>query len=971
MTQFQIFKQNTDAIATHRGFYYQYLKTVKLCLDNYVNGIDNDIYCEREDDIFEYNVNSEASIFRQIKCYSDTVGLNSPEIKGSLLHFYDIYQNTTYKKSEFYIESNQVFKARVGKSLKTWYERQKVGNFSILDSELIETRDILKSYVQDNLDKFLKKEMTKEEKEEAQIEVDDFKRELESDTFKTFVESLRWNFDEESNSNRAIANLSEDILKIISEKIKYDNRVDKELLLGYLVNVVLEKSIEPDETKRLLTIALLQEALAKTKIDDKLFYSEIKELLKSNFFIPHSLTEPFNREELFVGREDDFTNMREFLNTKNSLLLVHSIGGMGKTTLVKEFLDKEKSNYAHYAYLYAGEDIKQNWVNSGFRKSLSLVMEKTDDAFTESLVVIQALEGKTLLIIENIEKAENQEEAIEKIMGLAQNPNIDIVMTSREIIEDINESYELKSLSKEDAKLLFNSIYEVEDEDLLEEVLEFLDRHTFFIEKVAQTLKNKKGLLSLADIKEKFDKQEFPDIRLKKRNSFNDLLKGLFTLDELEEDEVLLLKQLSVLPSIDIEFDFLAQIFQVDDTIEFQEDLDFLNEKGWLIYAEGSYKLHQVIKEFVLLPENAPCFKEIEKIIDYFLNIVIQNDDVKLLIKSQIYINFLEELYRMLNTLNIENEKVVIFIARLARFYHEFGLYHNAEFLYKKVLNLNKNILNNDKSLLATIYNNLAELYRIQGINNDIIEISFLKSLEINMQIYEENHPSIAMNCNNLGLYYISQGNYEKALKFLAFSLKIYRKILDEKDLKLVRIYNNMAECYRLMNNNREALLFSLTSLNILMQNFEITHPDFANTYNTSGLINISLECYEKAEEYLTKSLYINQYNWSNNHITTAQSYFNLGTLFRITQNKKALELQHKALVIREKTLGKTHISIAESYYEISILYFEEKNYQKAYQFVEYVVEIYKEKFSSDNIQLITLENELKFLEEKWKENML
>ena len=723
MAQFQIFKQNTDAIATNRGFYYQYLKTVKLWLDNYVNGIDNEIYCEREDDIFEYNVKLEASIFRQIKCYSDTVGLNSPEIKGSLLHFYDIYKNGTYKKSEFYIESNQAFKSRVGKSLKAWHERQKSGNFSILDSELSETRDVLKNHVEAHLDTFLKTKITEEENAEAQTEVDNFKRELELDSFKTFVESLRWDFSEESNTNRAIANLSEDILKIISEKIEYDNRVDRELLLGFLVNAVLEKSIEPDETKRLLTMALLQEALENRKIDDTLFRSEIKELLQSNFFIPHSLTEPFKREELFVGREDDFSKMKEFLNNKNSLLLVHSIGGMGKTTLVKEFLHKEKSNYTHYGYLYAGEDIKQNWVNSGFRKSLSLVMEKTDDAFTESFNELYKLEGKILLVVDNVEKAENQKGAIDKIIGLTQqNPNIDIVMTSREIIEEVHEPYELKSLSKEDAKFLFNSIYEVEDDMLLEEVLEYLDRHTFFVEKVAQTLKNKKGLLRLEDIKEKFDKQEFPDIRLKKRNSFNDLLQKLFSLDELEDDEVLLLKQLSVLPSIDIEFDFLAQIFQVDDVVEFQEDLEYLNEKGWLIYAEGSYKLHQVIKEF-LLANHAPCFEEIEEVFDYFLNIVIQNDDIKLLIKSQIYVIFLEELYKIMNYLNIENGKIVIFIARLARFYHEFGLYQNAEFLYKKVLNLNKNILNNDKSLLATIYSNLAELYRIQGINNDIIEI--------------------------------------------------------------------------------------------------------------------------------------------------------------------------------------------------------------------------------------------------------
>ena len=291
-------------------------------------------------------------------------------------------------------------------------------------------------------------------------------------------------------------------------------------------------------------------------------------------------------------------------------------------------------------------------------------------------------------------------------------------------------------------------------------------------------------------------------------------------------------------------------------------------------------------------------------------------------------------------------------------------------YIESKVKNDNKQHLFNINTTAEDIFMHilLAELYRIQEINNDMIEILFLKSLEINIKIYEENNSLIAGNCNNLGLYYISQGYYEKALKFLLSALKIYNNILDKKDLKLVRLYNNISECYRLMNN-REASFFSLISLNILIQNFEITHPDFANLYNTSGLINISLGDYTKAEEYFYKSLNINKYNWGNNHITTAQSYFNLGILFRITKNEKALENYYKSLVIRERIFGKIHLSVAENYYELSSVYFEKKDYKKAYFFLKNVVEIYKKKFSVYNAQFIILKNELIFLEEKILEN--
>jgi len=42
---------------------------------------------------------------------------------------------------------------------------------------------------------------------------------------------------------------------------------------------------------------------------------------------------------------------------------------------------------------------------------------------------------------------------------------------------------------KNGSKALFNSIYKVEDEKLLEEILEYLDYHAFFIEKTAHSIK--------------------------------------------------------------------------------------------------------------------------------------------------------------------------------------------------------------------------------------------------------------------------------------------------------------------------------------------------------------------------------------------------------------------------------------------------------------------------------------------------
>jgi len=897
--EFHIFKQNTDAIATNRGFYYQYLKTVKLWIDNFIDNEDNEIYCEREDDVFEYNPLAKTYKFHQIKCYSTASGLNSPEVKSSLLNFYMLYLKYDYQ-GLFYFESNTTIQPRAGKTLTKWIEQQKQKNFSVTDY-LDEIRGIFRTYIKEKLDTYLKGK-NEEKQDKAKQKADEFFQGLNEPSFEKFLESIRWIFSEEPDTNKAIANLSENILEIISEKLHYDNRVNKELLLGYLVNMVLEKSIEADEEKRLLTNALLKEALDKTEIDDTLFRSEIKDLLKANFFIPHALTEPFKREELFIGREKELKDMQKFLKNENSLLLVHSIGGMGKTTLIKEFLYREQNNYAHYGYLFAGEDIKQSWVNSGFRKSLSLVMEKIDDAFTESMVALQALEGKTLLVIDNIENVENQKEAIDKIMGLAQNLNFDIVMTSREIIEDISKPYELKSLSKEDAKKLFTSIYNVKDETLLEEVLNYLDWHTFFIEKVAQTLKNKKGLLTLADIKNKFDNQEFPDIRLKKKKNFNDLLTKLFNLDELEEDEVLLLKQLSVLPSIDIEFDFLSEIFQVKDTIEFQENLDYLNEKGWLIYADGSYKLHQIIKEF-MLANYAPSFKDIENIVKYCLS------------GKEYEMKVLESIVSSCNQCYIKNKEV-------GKLYSLLGInYYNILYNRKK----SKIYLDYAKELYMELEVEISpNIYYHLGIIDK--KISYLRKA-LSQYEKENDEEGKALCLTGIGTIYWDRGLLDKALSYFKKELKILK---DNNFIRLAINYNQQSLVYKDKQNIDKAFDYQEKAINLAKKAIEKDNSWFNKREKAQFINNLGELYMDKTEELDLALKYINQ-----------------------------------ALNIREKILYATHERFGESYDNLAIIEDKRGNINKAYEYQLKAIEVWEESSPERDIYLEDAKKRLKALKVK------
>jgi hypothetical protein len=62
-----LFAKDTDASAAMRGYQYQSFKTVETWLANYLQKVDEEIYCDYEEDIFQHNELTQAATFRQLK----------------------------------------------------------------------------------------------------------------------------------------------------------------------------------------------------------------------------------------------------------------------------------------------------------------------------------------------------------------------------------------------------------------------------------------------------------------------------------------------------------------------------------------------------------------------------------------------------------------------------------------------------------------------------------------------------------------------------------------------------------------------------------------------------------------------------------------------------------------------------------------------------------------------------------------
>ncbi len=676
--------------------------------------------------------------------------------------------------------------------------------------------------------------------------------------------------------------------------------------------------------------------------------------------ISSQLTTKLGKSTL-IGREKELQEIDERLKASKTLL-VKGIGGVGKSTIASYYLHSQKDKLDYYGFFEGVESFI-----SELREPLDLKQEKQQDAFMEALAKLRKLEGEKLLVIDDVKNIEENQEHIERILEL-KNSGYKILLTSREEIEDV-EQYYLDVLSMDDAKRLFNSIYEVEDEVLLEEILNYLDCHAFFVEMTAKTLKSKKTLTPEL-IKEKFENGEFSTIRRKRKESFNDYLNELFSFDGLEDEEILVLKRFSALPSI-VDFEFLFYIISdMKDIIEFEEVLNYLVEKGWLINHEKNYKLHQIVKEYII-QYSTPTFKEIEKIYDIHIDCLTRSTSITDVIKTQNNYIFYEEFFKTLDNLNMQNEKVVIYCNQLSAFYGHLEEIEAQEFLLNKALDIKVNILHQNDCDTSVIYNNLADLYKSKGLYlkaeesyqmslkiyqniskeclviNDIKIYNELANLYIAMDRMNEAEDILVKilkdrkkrfgNMNdltiksyaNLGRFYMGIDMKKEELylkKALEYSIKLY----GDSSLVTAERYSALAITYRSQNNYKKAEELIFKVLKIEKDIVEEESYEISYTYGALGDLYLDMEEYNKAEKYYKKDLLIKEKLFGENHSEIADIYDSLATFYKEKEDYNNAEMAYnKALNILIDIWGEMHPDVAEVYDSLALFYQETNDIDK------------------------------------------
>lgn len=287
-----IFKKNTDAPGTNRGFVYQYLKTLIQWLNNYQSGEDNLLYCEVEDDMKQINRAKSSIQWTQVKCYSSVFNLGHPDIIKSLYNFFALFISYKSYETSFTFETNSKVSSK-DVLLNEWIVKQTLMDFDrvLLAKLVVEFQKMLKetsfeakcSIMKSVADKIntletKKSSATKNKNKQA---INDLKNELQNieelgkelelnisdiETVSEFINAIKWKFDDVT-SDDSIEKLKGEAIQLLKQISP--RQISTELYFNRLISEIFFKSIEVEIKDRCLDNDLLTEILSETEAQIK------------------------------------------------------------------------------------------------------------------------------------------------------------------------------------------------------------------------------------------------------------------------------------------------------------------------------------------------------------------------------------------------------------------------------------------------------------------------------------------------------------------------------------------------------------------------------------------------------------------------------------------------------------------------------------------------------------------------------
>lgn len=543
-------------------------------------------------------------------------------------------------------------------------------------------------------------------------------------------------------------------------------------------------------------------------------------------FTPENLTPiPHYVSKKLIGRDYELLIVDKEL-TKNDVLVVQSgIPGIGKTTLLKAYVNHEKyyMKYKYVAWISITDDVVDDFIKAFKNNShfSDLDFNKDPDyLFSDIIERLSNFDGINLLVIDNANNHKELYYLKDELYELGWN-----VLISSQLAPVGYEEFHLKYLDEKYCKQLFYKYYRKEKNDtILGFVLNLINNHTLLTELIAKVANYNRriSIIKLYEIikKSKFNNLEISANKIYKKFINNENLEfekqlynyilGIFDIDNFTEIEKKYLSYFAVLPPVEISEEACRTLFGFND-INYHEAFEAINNlvrRGWLQNIQDKYFIHMLVQP-VILERLKPKGQDLASIIDYFL---LQFDfSSNYGIKNIKYLNFAEYIVNVIWDYDL---KVANLAEHISNFYRQIEDY--------------------EKGLIYTF-----------------------KMLNIYENIYGENHYEVARCYNEISIIYGILGDYEKDLEYGLKSLQVRENILKPYDKEFSESYNNLAITYRNCNDYYKAVEYHLKDLDICERNFDRNHVNIATAHYETSVTYYYLRDFLNAQKHISKALAI------------------------------------------------------------------------------------------------------------------
>ena len=267
---------------------------------------------------------------------------------------------------------------------------------------------------------------------------------------------------------------------------------------------------------------------------------------------------------------------------------------------------------------------------------------------------------------------------------------------------------------------------------------------------------------------------------------------------------------------------------------------------------------------------------------------------------------------------------------RCSRYLWERGEYERAEQLSRHALAIRERALGPNHLDVAMSLHGLALVVWQQGRYDEAQSIN-MRALRIREEALGPKHPDVALSLNSLSLAYFSQARYEEAERMQARALAIREEALGPNHPDVAAILDNIANVYRSQAQHKKAEKLRVRALAIREAALDPDHPDIVRSLNNLAATYVDQGLYEGAQPLLARALAVTEKSLGPNHHTAAPILNNLAEVLHHQRHySEAEELYRRSLSIREKALGPDHPDVAVGLDRLAEVHRDHSRYEEA-----------------------------------------